>query len=169
MSSLKERALEAHKAQRDENATKAHQAREDSLTNLIENWEDRWKSRLDEAPPCPHRAEFGWDAVTDSSHRAERKSGWLFEVDDVEFIYIPRDGINVVLTCPDCGERMAESFYGIVNLGDRLKKQRTLFHKCHQVAARELAYAIRAATDATGLSPHRMFDEAMEIRSTWRT
>ena len=168
MSSLKEQALAAHKASRDEGITKRHQEREDTLTNLIDNWESRWAHRLDEAPPCPDRNEFGWDTVT-GGHRQGHISGWLFEIDDVEFIYPEREGLHVVLTCPDCGERQGESFYGIVNLGDRLKKQRTLFHKCHQVAARELAYAIRAATDATGLSPHRMFDEAMEIRSTWRT
>ena len=53
----------------------------------------------------------------------------------------------VILTCPDCGERHADSWYGLSDLGGKLASQRAMFHKCHTVAVRELAYAIRSAQD----------------------
>ena len=69
----------------------------------------------------------------------------------------------VVLTCPECGGRHTESFYGLSGLGKLLKDGRSYLHKCHQVAARELAYAIKAASRETNLSASDILDEALEI------
>lgn len=161
--SLKEQALKANKEQKEGFAATRRQAKKTSLDKLIEDWPSRWRHRLDEAPPVPDRSEFALVTVTTSGHRGERKTGWMFEIDDVEFIYVDQEGINVVLVCPDCGERQADTFYGIESLGASLAKQRTLFHKCHAVAVRTLASAIREATSSTGLPAGQLYEDALRV------
>ena len=136
----------------------------------MERWEERWNHKLDEIPELPERVAFEWQTITygEGRGRYPSVSGWLFKIEDVEFIYGKDVGMCVILACPDCGERHADSWYGLADLGKKLKSQRTMFHKCQKVAARELAYAIKSATDATKLPADVIFEEALEVMRDWR-
>ena len=168
--SLRETALQANQEQKEGYRTSRLAEREKTLDDLLERWEERWRHKLDEAPPVPPREDFQWVSMTygEGRGRHTRVDGWLFVIDDIEFIHDRQQGMCVVLTCPDCGERHADSWYGLPNLGDKLKKQRTLFHECHKVAARNLASAIRSATNATGLPAYTIIEDALEIMSGWK-
>lgn len=166
---LKESALLAEKSRQQEYKAARVREREQSLDELIERWDERWRYKLDEVPECPARDQFKIEKMTygDGRGRNPTVSGWAFLIDDVEFIYDKQNGMCVIMTCPDCGERHADSWYGMDNLGKHLRTQRAMFHKCHAVAVRELAYAIRHAQDATKLAATTLCDEAIDLVRSW--
>ena len=169
--SHRESSLLAEKNRQQEHKAARIRERDKSLDELIERWCQRWSHNLDETPECPERDQFKIEKMPygDGRGRHPTVSGWAFSIEDVEFIYDKQNGLCVVLTCPDCGERHADSWYGMDSLGKHLRTQRAMFHKCHAVAIRELAYAIRHAQDATKLPADTLFDEAVEVMSGWRS
>lgn len=166
---LREHALQANKEQQEAYRAQRAVASEASLDEMIARWNERWHLKLEETPTIPAREEFTYKRITygNGTGRHPTVDGWAFTIDELEFIYSKENGMCVVLICPDCGEHHADSWYGMADLGKRLKAQRSYLHECHKVAARNLAHAIREATNATKLPAHVIFDEALEVMSGW--
>jgi len=160
--SLKERAIASNTERQKADRDRLVLEREATLDNLIENWEDRWKHRLDEAPPVPERVEFTFVRGVVYYGRGGNLDGWRFTIDDVDFLYSTtygNTGLHVIVKCPLCGQEHCDSWYGLESLGRLLARQTAVLHKCHETAARSLAYQIGVAARDANLS----FREVVEL------
>lgn len=174
-SSLRERAEAARLDRLSESRAARDKAREDGLEKVLEKWGKAARGEVEsfsrvaahrrgaDSPretPSPLRV---WSA-TESARPPV--SGWSFELDGVEFLaatsYQESGSLFVVLTCPKCGARRAEHFYGLDSLGDLLRKGHGTLHKCLDLETRQVAYAIASAARDLNLSADEIVRETFE-------
>lgn len=178
MSTITELALqaerEAAKKQKQQNADK----RQKLLAELQGHWDrtalDYFNKEDPKAQPMPDDDQFVWVGSPGFTHgypgsRNPHVYGWTWETDGVRFVYDAYNGQGccVILTCPDCGEEHAANWYGLSSLGKLLRTQRDTGHTCREVVLRELAYAIRSASERTKLSPQSITAMALERGEVW--
>lgn len=145
--------------------------RDNHLTQLLAEWDTRAAlSYKGDTLPRPDRDAFTWTPYPGFNYgypgcRTPNVHGWTWETDGITFVYdasYDGQGLCVVLTCPDCGERHADHAYGLDGLGKLLRAGRASGHQCREVALRALAYAIREASEQTGLPPATIAAEAAD-------
>jgi hypothetical protein len=170
--SLKQAALAASKASQEAAREQRAAEREKALDELLANWDSRATLEYKgDALPKPKRDAFTYVPYPGFTYgngrgRNQNVHGWTWETDDLTFIYDASyhgEGLCIVITCPDCGERHADHVYGLEGLGRLLARGRADGHECRAVVARELAYAIRRASEKTGLPALAIVQEALEV------
>jgi hypothetical protein len=170
MAGLKDAAIAAAKEQNAGYRQRRLEEREKTLTKIMEErWFDYggWKG-FDLIPEVPPRDAFTYMQNVEGGFSGGRLDGWRVEVDGVPVLFVithGQQGLRVLLTCPECGTEHTESFHGLASLGEKLAKGRAMFHKCRQVEARELAYAIGRSAHDMKLPPWAAVQEAFDQHS----
>ena len=168
MPSLKQAAAAANIARTREHQEDKRQKRERELSGVIETLTSNGYGGLakrfgDEyADALPERGAFTYRSIETDLFRVGTLYGWAFEIDEVPFIYITshgHQGLNVILTCPDCQVERADSVSGLPELGRKLAKQQSIHHKCLDTETRNVAHAIGTAARDLKMRP----DEVVEI------
>jgi hypothetical protein len=163
MTSLKEAAL---KAAEDQQATRAKQIvdlRKEELVKLKENWAKIWGHKLDPVPKRPTAFKFVAKMNT-LTWNSSGVSGWRFTVEDIPFIYVTtygEQGLHLIVTCPECGQEVADHFYNLADIGLRLDG-RKLRHRCRERQAKDVAYAIGTAARDAKVDPGEIVDLALQ-------
>lgn len=158
------------KAAEQEQAQEQREARErDRRTRWAEiekYWDYGWKSMGMNIPPLPAYGDLERVTAPCESGRYEGdRSGWLIVIDDVRFLYCDeygKTGLYVLLTCPDCGREIASTFYGLADLGKKLRLGRNqIYHHCEDLESRKLRSYISSAARDAGVSEQDLIERAM--------
>jgi hypothetical protein len=172
---LKDAALQAERDTAQANREQRDAERAKHLTELLDSWDGKYgRGRIgygadDPALPMPERDAFTWHGYPGFPYagygRGTTVYGWAWETDGITFLYdatYSGQGLCVILTCPDCGERHADHPHGMDGLGKLLRLGRSPQHVCHEIATRNLAHAVRQAAEQTGMQPWAIAQEAAD-------
>lgn len=174
--SLQQLAEQARSEQQQTMRQQAYDRAQASLDKVLEKWEDKFSGfgRLAEdgfaMPELPAREEFVRMPYNDgvpsfASYRGERVHGWKIEVEGVPFLFSEDTNMGslwLLHECPHCGCTGASHFYSLADLGGLMAKG-PKHHRCLEVQARDVAYAIATAMRETRLSAQEIVQKAYEL------
>lgn len=168
--SLREVAEAAREARLEESRESARKNREKSLEDVIAKFHDDYsgfgrlaKEGFHVTAAKTEDFEYVKDVRVFQGGTAKTIEGWKIVIDDVPFVFgTTYQGTSLYLlhNCPKCGAEGASTFFGLDDLGRKLKFGPDFGHKCREAEARTVAYAIGSAARDLNCSPQDVVNDA---------